>query len=892
MGCYANKFSNQKPFFCQIEAVETLIWLTEVARSRRQYGHLWRAIEAANAEANPELLRLALKMATGAGKTTVMAMIIAWQTLNNVRASGSDRFSRAFLIMAPGITIRDRLQVLYPEHPENYYQTREIVPRDMLGDIGKATIVIANYHAFQYRETIQETRVGRALRQGNDPEPLKTRQTDGQMLEEACGKLLSFKNVVVINDEAHHCYRRRTVSEEGALDRESRAEAEDNEKMARLWISGVEALQRKIGLRAVYDLSATPFFLRGSGYREGTLFPWVVSDFSLMDAIECGIVKLPRIPVSDNFAAADDPVYRNLWEHVGRDLLRCRHPLDIPAKLQTALFALYSHYETYYAEWDKVRVGVPPVFIVVCQNTAISKLVYEWIAGFERVPQDGENLDETRNFHNGALRLFRNYSDHGERLSHPTTLLIDSIQIETEGALDDKFRDAAAAEIEAFKAQRNRERGAGDTAEPSDAEILREVMNTVGRKGRLGEQVRCVVSVSMLTEGWDANTVTHILGVRAFGTQLLCEQVVGRGLRRLSYDLNKDEKFDVEYAQVMGIPFAFTAGAVDAKATPPKIMTHVHAVRERSELEIVFPRVEGFRVDLPADNLSADFTENSRLVLTPREVGPCEVLMQGIVGEGVTLTPEVIAAVRPSEISFQLAKRLLYRRFCDEEGFPRQHLFPQLQRICKRWLDEGYLVLQGVPIGAVLYLDIADNAVELIANAIIRPPGEGEGRPPRAVLDPYQQTGSTAAVNFQTTKATYATDQRRSHVSHVVLDSPWEQELARVIEDHPRVVSYAKNQGMQFEVPYRMNRVVRHYIPDFLVRIDAGGEIVNLVLETKGFRGLDVQLKDDAMRDLWVPGVNALGAYGRWVFEEFRAVYTIKEEFARLIEGLMVKEAT
>jgi type III restriction enzyme len=209
-----------------------------------------------------------------------------------------------------------------------------------------------------------------------------------------------------------------------------------------------------------------------------------------------------------------------------------------------------------------------------------------------------------------------------------------------------------------------------------------------------------------------------------------------------------------------------------------------------------------------AENLRAAFDENSRLVLTPREVGPCEVLMQGIVGEGITLTPEVIAAFRPSEISFRLANHLLYRRFRDEDGFPQQHLFPQIQRICKRWLDEGYLVVQDVPIGADLYLEIADTVVELLANAIIK--STGEKRPARTVLDPYQPTGSTASVNFQTTKAFYATDHRKSHVSHVVLDSPWEQELARVLEDHPRVVSYAKNQGMQFEVPYRIGRVALH----------------------------------------------------------------------------------
>jgi type III restriction enzyme len=592
---------------------------------------------------------------------------------------------------------------------------------------------------------------------------------------------------------------------------------------------------------------------------------------------------------ADNYADASHPaIYRNLWEHVGHDLLRCRHPLDLPAMLQTALYALYSNYEEYYAEWEKAGIAVPPVFIVVCQNTTISKLVYEWIAGFEREPTDDEAIDETRAFHPGALKLFANYDPNGEPLASPQTILIDSLQLESGDALDAGFRDANAAGIAAFKAQRNRERGAGDTTEPNDADLLREVMNTVGREGRLGEQIRCVVSVSMLTEGWDANTVTHILGIRAFGTQLLCEQVVGRGLRRLDYNLNKDDLLDVEYAQVMGIPFAFTGGAVPAPPTKPKIATHVRALPERAGLEIVFPRVEGFRVELPAENLSASFNEDSRLVLTPREVGPCEVRMEPIVGEGITLTPDAIAAIRPSEISYRLAKEILYSRFRDEDGFPRQHLFPSMQKICKRWLEEGYLVLHDVPIGAVLYRTISATVTDLIASAVHR--ATGDPSPPRAVLDPYQPTGSTELVNFQTTRPVWRTDPRKSHVSHVVLDSGWEDQLALVLDTDPRVLSYAKNQGMQFEIPYRAGRSVRHYAPDFLVRADLGGEVINLVLEVKGYRGIDDQLKAATMRDLWVPGVNNLGAYGRWAFAEFREPFLMREDFARFLDSLLTME--
>ena len=564
----SHQFSGVRPFFCQIEAVETIIWLTEVAARRPQYRSIRTHLDNGNAASNPELFRLAMKMATGAGKTTVMAMLIAWHAANAVRTPGSSRFGKAFLIVTPGITIRDRLRVLKPEDPDNYYSSRELVPPDIVADVAKAKIVITNYHAFRKREIMEVSKVGRALLQGRG-EPPATVETEGMMLERACGALLEQKNVVVINDEAHHCYRESPRREDETLRGEDKDEAEKNNEAARLWISGIEALKRKKGgLCAVYDLSATPFFLAGSGYREGSLFPWVLSDFSLLDAIECGIVKLPRVPVDDNLPSGDMPIYRNLWQVLkerGRSLPRKGaskagelDPLKLAPELQTALYSLYSHYKQTFERWAPV-IPVPPVFIVVCSNTAVSKLVYEWISGFQRKNEDGEPYT----VHKGHLELFRNFDDYGNRLPKPNTLLIDSEQIESGDALDPGFRELAGPEIEQFKRDKAAREGAGATAEAiPDAELLREVMNTVGKDGRLGEGIRCVVSVSMLTEGWDTNTVTHIVGVRAFGTQLLCEQVVGRALRRQSYELSEKGLFPVEYADILGIPFAFTAKPV------------------------------------------------------------------------------------------------------------------------------------------------------------------------------------------------------------------------------------------------------------------------------------------------------------------------------------------
>src|SRR5947209_14130595 len=318
-----HQFQDIRPFFCQIEAVETVIWLTEVAPKRgAAVSKFWAHIRAANKQSNPELIRIALKMATGSGKTSVMAMLIAWQTVNAVRHSGSRQFSRAFLVVTPGITIKDRLSILLPNDLSSYFRTREFVPTDMLGHIERAKIVITNYHAFRRRERIEVSKTGRALLEGRGPK-LDTIETEGEMLRRAIADLMGLKNIVVLNDEAHHCYRAKPQAEiaEG-LRGEEKEEAKKNNEVARLWISGIETVKRKLGLAAVYDLSATPFFLRGSGYVEGTLFPWTVSDFSLMDAIECGIVKLPRVPIADNIPGGDMPKFRELWKHVGRKCQR------------------------------------------------------------------------------------------------------------------------------------------------------------------------------------------------------------------------------------------------------------------------------------------------------------------------------------------------------------------------------------------------------------------------------------------------------------------------------------------------------------------------------------------------------------------------------------------
>ena len=394
-----------------------------------------------------------------------------------------------------------------------------------------------------------------------------------------------------------------------------------------------------------------------------------MSDFSLMDAIESGIVKLPRVPVADNIPSSEMPTFRNLWHHIGKKMPKkgrgkaaSLDPLSIPVELETALQALYGHYARTFELWQDAGIEVPPCFIIVCNNTSTSKLVYDFVSGFQRENEDGSTTLEQ-----GRLALFRNFDEHGNPLARPRTLLIDSEQLESGQALDKNFRAAASDEIERFRSEIIKRTGDRRQAENlSDQDLLREVMNTVGKAGRLGGDTRCVVSVSMLTEGWDASTVTHVLGVRAFGTQLLCEQVIGRALRRQSYDLNEEDVFDVEYADVLGIPFDFTARPVVAPPQPPRETVQVRAITpERDTCEIRFPRVQGYRVELPEERLSASFDENSTLELTPDLVGPSITRNEGIVGEGVDLSLEHLEVMRPSTLVFHLTKRLLETKWRD-----------------------------------------------------------------------------------------------------------------------------------------------------------------------------------------------------------------------------------
>jgi len=557
-------------------------------------------------------------------------------------------------------------------------------------------------------------------------------------------------------------------------------------------------------------------------------------------------------------------------------------PLSLPTQLQTALEALYGHYEKTYQLWQDAGIRVPPCFIIVCNNTATSKLVYDYISGFNR-----QNTDGSTSFENGRLALFRNFDEHGNPYPRPNTLLIDSEQLESGEALEDNFRAMASDEIDRFRreiVERTGDIRQGENL--TDQDLLREVMNTVGKNGRLGGSIRCVVSVSMLTEGWDANTVTHVLGVRAFGTQLLCEQVIGRALRRQSYDLNEQGLFNTEYADVLGIPFDFTSKPVIAPPQPPRETIQVKAVRpERDALEIRFPRVEGYRIELPEERLTAEFNDDSIMELTPDLVGATETQNSGIIGERVDLNLVHTGDVRPSQVLYELTSHLVLTKWRDQGEGPKLHLFGQLKRITKQWLDTCLVCKGGTYPAQLRYKTLADMACERITAGITR--AFIGSNPIKVLPDPYNPIGSTSHVNFNTSKPNrWETDARLCHVNWVITDSDWEAEFCRVVEKHPRVKAYVKNQGLGLEVPYRYGSESRRYLPDFIVRIDDGnpGDLLNLIVEIKGYRREDAKEKKATMESYWVPGVNNSGQYGRWAFAEFKDVFAMDMDFKARIK--------
>ncbi|MDA3635410.1 MULTISPECIES: BPTD_3080 family restriction endonuclease [Rhodococcus] len=908
---WSNPDKENRVLFAQREAAETAIYLAEVAG--RAGNTDWRTrMDAINAEHNQDLPRIALKMATGAGKTVVMGMLIAWNTINKVHSPRDGRFSKRFLIVAPGVTIRDRLQVLQPSVPDNYYDERDLVPPDLQHALGQAEIKIINYHQLQLRLVNEAKGIAKNTRTllnvGKSVDPFT--ETPEQMVSRVLrgftgkGKL---SEIVVFNDEAHHCYVDRATDEAAAevkkLSTIEKTEVKEATEAARMWFRGLHSIAKKVGIKTVYDLSATPFYLTGSGWPEGFIFPWVASDFSLMDAIESGLVKVPRTPVNDDAASAT-VAYLNLWDNIDPKLPARNTDKAInpdtwmpPPVVQGALESLYADYEKAYALWEEQLRDLgepPPVFIVVCSNTLVSKLVYQWVAGVISLADDEDGRDH---YKSGNLPLFAN--GIGDRPhARPLSLLIDSKAIESGESFTSDFAQTAAAEIEAFKADYRIRYPGADADSITNEDLLREVLNTVGKRGKLGADVRCVVSVSMLTEGWDANNVTHILGIRAFRSQLLCEQVVGRGLRRRSYALNDQGMFDPEYANVYGIPFAFIPSdgtVVDTPPSPPAV--EVYTKVERESMKIVFPHVQGYRIEQPDLPPTIDITTARNYLLSASNV-PTWTETSGLVGESVVIEGRNMRGIREQTVAYKLAETLIARQLTADDNSRRPWLFGDISKLCRTWLRECVTIEAGRHIGEIMQTtERLVEASEYIYQALTEQDEEKRITWLRPVLREFRPIGSTDNVYFQTRKPVIDTE--RSPISHVVLDparaggvNQWEKTIAETLEDMAELVaSYVKNDHLGFTIPYVHKGKAAEYHPDFLVKLverDGDPHTRTLIVEVSGGQkpAGPTLAKAETARNTWIPAVNNHGGLGRWGYVEIRSMSGARHALTEAIRHL------
>ena len=805
-------------FFCQLEAIETLIWLTEAAESEKvgieipSDGGLFK--------------RLCSKMATGSGKTIVMAMLIAWQVLNKVTYPHDTRFSRHIFVVAPGLTVKNRLQVLMPSGLGNYYEEFNIVPQALFEKLRQGKVLIQNWHALNW-----ETEEKIAKKKGVDKRGAKSNEA---YVREILGELATAHNMVVINDEAHHAWRIPAESKVKGVKKEDIEEATK-------WIGGLDRIDAARGILTCYDFSATPFAPSGKTNSEEALFGWNISDFGLNDAIESGLVKTPRVVIRDD-GVPDAKTYKSklyhIYEWVKDDLNRkaAEEYEPLPDLVTNGYYLLGKDWLETAKSWQKTGLKTPPVMITVANRTeTAARIKY----AFDRK----------------KIRI--------EELCVPErTLHIDSRVLEMAESQEE------ATAIEESLGDEQEDEPTHKLSKKEQAELLRQTVDTVGQPGKPGEEIQKVISVGMLSEGWDAKTVTHIMGLRAFSSQLLCEQVVGRGLRRTSYEVNPTTGlFDAEYVNIFGVPFTFLPheSKDGPPPPPPPPKTRIEPVKEKQHYEINWPNI--IRIDhVYKPELKLDMNLVKILELNASDTATLAELAPIVEGKpDVTKISEINLEglgqkYRMQKIIFETARDVFDQMRPNWKG-NKEFLLAQLIGLMEAFLSSGRLKIlpplfnQDDFRRRILIILNMNKLVQHIWEAI-RFENTESIIPIFDSDHPIRSTGNMQT--WYTGKPCEYT--KRSHINFCVFDSTWEASEAFELDRNPHVEAWVKNDHLGFEIHYIFSGVVKKYRPDFIIRLKTGKF---LILETKGQDTQQDKTKREFL-DEWVISVNEYGGFGLW----------------------------
>ena len=814
-------------FFCQLEAIETLIWLTEAPEADKT------GIEIPSD--GGEFSRWCNKMATGSGKTIVMSMLIAWNVLNKVANGKDTRFSKNVLIVAPGLTVRNRLSVLNPTDPENYYEEFNIVPSGLMDSLRQGKIIIKNWHglAWQTEEKI-------AKKKSVDKRGAKS---DEAYVKEVLGDMANATNIIVINDEAHHAWR---VPAESKIKGVKKEDIEEST----VWVGGLDRINRARGILRCFDLSATPFAPSGKKASEEALFPWIVSDFGLNDAIEAGLVKTPRVVVRDDGNVDKDlrsRLYHIYMDETVKDDINQKvdESTPLPDLIRNAYLLLGKDWQATKDDWVKAGYKIPPVMITVANTTFTSgRIKYSF-------DKDAFNLS---------------VAGLGDLCNPEKTLQIDSSILQKAEAETEEVEIAEVEETEEDSEDAPKEK---KLTKKQQAELLRRTVDTVGKIGEPGEQIQNVISVGMLSEGWDAKTVTHIMGLRAFSSQLLCEQVVGRGLRRTSYDVGEDGLFEPEYVNIFGVPFTFLpheGGTDGPPPPPPKPKTEIKPVKEKAEHEITFPNV--VRIDhVYKPQLALNIGKVKTLELDPYESITEAELAAIIAGKPNPAAlseidlKEIGERFRLQSIIFKIASTIYNSEKKPDWKGSKETFLIQLINIIEKFIYSNKIVIKNPLFNQdearkrILIMLNMNKVIQHIWNEIRAVNTEAL----TPIFDKENPIRSTSDIRtWWTSKPNEAFD--KTHINFVVVDSKWEYLEAKTINESNVVKSFVKNDHLNFVVFYNYQGVVRRFFPDFLIKLTTGE---NLIVETKGQDNEQNKTKR-AYLDEWCRAINQHGGFGKW----------------------------